>query len=395
VSLAAALEAAASALPGEADAIRPANGDAARLLTTLSAEGMARVAGWLLAHRPADVAELAEVWCEEPKGQAAFLGVDESELPKESRKLLRRLRHRLRSLGVAAPEPVATPTVARLAEVEEALGGGFVSGLDPMGARQVWWLESHPASGTRLFECAIDDARGVLAFEVYSPTRSDLRRFLKSLSASANVAVFPLETATAKALVLKAAERQATDRAAPRRWVEWRARLGPVEGSALPGALAAEALGVKVDREALDAAVKLVGDQRLGPWPPARAALAPLVERFRAALDSPLVVSGSTRREQVARQVEEAAQEMFAGDAAVLVAHRFRESAFCFWRRAEESEARACLAAARAFEEQPGSANPVARAFVEVWLRPLLSAASGEEPPAPSEEPEPSRLVRP
>jgi hypothetical protein len=402
VSLPDALEAAAGALPAEADAIRPANGDATRLLATLSAEGAARVASWLLAHRPADAEELAELWCEEPKGQAALLGVDEAGLPKQSRKLLRRLHHRLRSRGVATPAPAPAPTVARLPEVEEALSGGFVTTLDPMGTRQVWWLESHPASGTKLFECAIDDARGVLAFEVYTPTRSDLRRFLKSLSAGANAAVFPVDAATAKALVAKAAERQATDRSAPRRWVEWRGRLGPAGATALPGALASEALGALAsealgasqDRDALDAAAKLVSDGRVGPWPPARTALALIVERFRSALDSPLVVSGSTRREQVSRQVEEAAQEVFAGDAAALAAHRFRESAFCFWRRGEESEARACLAAAAAFEQRPGRENPVAHAFVELWLRPLLSAASGE-PPTPTPEPEPSLVVRP
>lgn len=395
MSLADALEAAAGALADEADAIRPANGDAARLLATLSDEGATRVAAWLVANRAADAEELAEVWAEEPKGQAALLAVDESGLPKEGRKLLRRLRHRLRSRGVATPEPPPPPTVARLPEVDEALSGGFASALDPMGARQVWWLEPQPGGGTRLFECAIDDARGVLAFEVYSPTRSDLRRFLKRLSDSENRAVFPLDTATAKALVLKAAERQAADRSAPRRWVEWRARLGPAAATALPGALAEEALGAGGDRAALVAAAKLVGDGRVGPWPPLRAAMTPIVERFRTALDSPLVVSGATRRDQVARQVAEAAGEIFSGDAAAVAAQRFREAAFCFWRRGEEAEARACLAAARAFAEQPGAENPVAHAFVELWLKPLLAAAAGEGGTAQPEPAGSELLVRP
>jgi hypothetical protein len=394
VSLADALEAAAGALPGEADAIRPANGDAVRLLATLSAEGAARVAAWLVANRAADAEELAEIWCEEDKGQAALLAVDESGLPKEGRKLLRRLRHRLRSRGVATPEPAPAATVARLPEVEEALSGGFASALDPMGARQIWWLDAQPGGGTRLFECAIDDARGVLAFEVYSPTRSDLRRFLKRLAEGANQVVFPLDAATAKALVLKAAERQATDRSAPRRWVEWRARLGPAGATPLPGAQVEQALGAGPERGALDAAAGLVSDGRVGPWPPLRAAMAPIVERFRTALDSPLVVSGATRREQVARQVEEAAGEIFAGDAGALAAHRFREAAYCFWRRGEEAEARACLAAARAFAERPGQENPVARAFVELWLKPLLAAAAGEGPAKP-EPPASELLVRP
>jgi hypothetical protein len=391
VSLADALEAAAGALASEADAIRPANGDPTRLLAALTAEGAARVAGWLLAHRPADADELAEVWCEDPRGQAALLAVGEDALPKEGRKLLRRLRHRLRSRGLATPEPAPAPTVARLPDVDDALAGAYATALDPMGARQLWWIESSPGGGTRLFECAIDDAHGVLAFEVYSPSRSDLRRFLKGLEGALNRSVFAVEAESAKALVLRAAERQATDRSVPRRFVEWRARLGALEEARLPGALASEALGAGgAERDALAAAARLVAEGRVGPWPPPRAALTPIVERFRTALESPLVVSGATRREQLTGQLDSAAEDAFAGDAARVAAHRLRESAFAFWRRGEESEARACLAAARAFAELPAAQNPVARAFAEVWFRPLL----GAEPPAAA-DPEAPLLVRP
>ncbi len=396
MSLADALEAAAGALPAEADAIRPANGDAARLLATLSSEGALRVAAWLIAERSADAEELAQVWCEEPAGQAALLAVDEAALPKEGRKLLRRLRHRLRTRGVATPEPAPAPTVARLPGLSEELTGAFVTGFDPMGARQVWWLEPQPGGGTRLFECVIDDARGVLAFEVYSPTRSDLRRFLKNLAANSGFPAYAIEVATAKALVLRAAQRQAGERSAPKRWVEWRGRLGATDTARLPGALAQEALGSSVAREALDAAAQLVATERIGPWPPLRAVLTPVVERLESALESPLVVSAATRREQVARLVEEAAGEIFSGAAAAVASHRFREAAFGFWRSADEEAARACLTAAAAFEREPTGDNPVARAFVELWLRPLLSAGD-ETTPAPSAEeaPEGSLLVRP
>jgi hypothetical protein len=394
VSLADALEAAAGALPGEADAIRPANGDAARLLAVLPADGAERVAAWLLAERPNDAEELAEVWCEDPKGQAALLAVEEGALPKPGRKLLRRLRHRLRSRGVATPEPTPAPTVAKLPHVEEALSGAFVTALDPLGARQLWWVESAGPGETRLFECTVDDARGVLAFDVYHPTRGELRRFLRRLAEHEGRSLFAVEPATALALALAAAERLAADRSVPRGWIEWRARLAAARASALPGRLAAEALGAEPEGDSLAAAAKLVSEGRLGPWPPAPAVVTPVVERFRTALDSPLVVSGATRREQVGRLVEEAAAEVFGDDARAVAAHRFRESAWCFWRRGEESEARACVAAARAFEERPAAENPVARAFVELWLRPLL--ATGEPPAAAAAAAsEPSLLVRP
>ena len=64
MSLSEALEAAASALAGDADAIRPANGDPVRLLSFLDPDAAARVLGWLLAHRPGEGTELADAWGE-------------------------------------------------------------------------------------------------------------------------------------------------------------------------------------------------------------------------------------------------------------------------------------------------------------------------------------------
>jgi hypothetical protein len=397
VSLPEALEAAAGALAAHADAIRPANGDPARLLASLDSAGAAQVLAWLLAERPADAEELAEAWCEAEAGVPVLLAIDEAALPKEGKKRLRRIRHRLRSRGVATPEPPPAPTVARLPELGDELSGAYVTAFDPMGARQVWWLEPHPSGGARLFEAALDDARGVVAFEVYSATRSDVRRFLRRLAENEAFPAFAVEPDTAKALVLRASERQAGEGPAPKRWVEWRGRLAAAAGARLPGDLAAEALaGGPGDASAdLDAAARLVAEGRVGPWPPLRETMLPVVERFRTALDSPIVVSGAAKREQVARLLDEAASEVFAADAGAVAAHRFRESAFAFWRRGDEAAARACLAAAAAFTSRPPAENPVARAFLELWLRPLLGAAAGEAPGAPAQEAEPSLLVRP
>ena len=69
MSLPEALEAAADALRGDADAIRPANGDPVRLLSSLDPDAAARVLGWVLVHRPEDGAELADAWGSEASGR--------------------------------------------------------------------------------------------------------------------------------------------------------------------------------------------------------------------------------------------------------------------------------------------------------------------------------------
>ena len=60
------------------------------------------------------------------------------------------------------------------------------------------------------------------------------------------------------------------------------------------------------------------------------------------------------------------------------VAGVLRETAFVSWKREQEEEARACLAAAAAFEASGGD-HPVAVAMVEVMLTPLLAELERED----------------
>ena len=123
MSLAQRLEEAASALPAEADAIRPANGDPFVLLDALDAEGAARVLAWLLAHAPDEGEELADAWLHEPPAAEILGCIDAKALPKAGRKVVRRLLHRAKSAGleVASAAPKAEARVGRLAKIEETI----------------------------------------------------------------------------------------------------------------------------------------------------------------------------------------------------------------------------------------------------------------------------------
>jgi hypothetical protein len=182
-----------------------------------------------------------------------------------------------------------------------------------------------------------------------------------------------------RAVVARAAARQPQDRPFPRGFAEWRARVAlAAPGARLPGEIAEAALGAAVQPEDLRAAVKLVQDGRLGPWPPPRERLVPLLERIRADLASPLVVSGATRAGRMEDRLSEALGEIYDADACAIAAHRCRESAFSFWRAGDEAAARACLAAAREFASAKPADNGVARALLDRVLRPALEALARE-----------------
>ena len=82
MSLADTLERAASALPDDADDIRPANGDPLQLLSLLGSAAQSRVLIWLLTNDPASGEELAVAWAEEPAGSKPLLELDGSAVSR-------------------------------------------------------------------------------------------------------------------------------------------------------------------------------------------------------------------------------------------------------------------------------------------------------------------------
>jgi hypothetical protein len=377
VSLAAALERAASALEAEADRIRPANGDPGRLRRELAPEAGGRVLGWLLSHEPAAGEELAQAWAEDPQGSAHLLAVPERDLPKAGRKALRRVLHQLRGRGVAVPEPAPPPLVATLPPLEDALEAALVSPLDPSGARMAYLVEANPGGGARIFEIIFDSGRGILECSVYTTGRSGARKFLREAQARSFPAL-PVPPDSLRRLLASAAEAQPADQAPPRAFSEWRTRLTrSPEGTAAPGDLAREALGG--EGGSLARALELVRERQAGPWPPPEAALRPVVQRLQELAEGRIVVSGAQRRERIDAILREALVAFYDAAASARMAGRFEETAFVYWKQGREEDARACLAAARSFGDTAGDENAVARALLEVALAPLLDRLREEE----------------
>lgn len=385
MSLPEALERAATALPDDADAIRPANGDPHQLLGELDPPAAVRVLGWLLAEEPAAAEELAAVWCEDERGRTALAAVDEGTLPKAGRKALRRVMHRLRSRGEAlAAAPASAPRVATLPGVADQLDLAFVSSLDPRGSRLVYLVESSPGGGARLFELLLDEDRGVADFDVYQAGRSKVRQFLKGLSQRSRMAVCPAEPRAARALVARIAAGQPADRPWPGPFGEWRARIvGDAAEAPTPGDQAAEALEVEILPALLHRAGELVRTGEVGPWPPARAELSRLAERVKEGAESGLVLSGAQRRERLLDLVAAEAESVYGGGFGAHTAARWRETAYVFWKTGKEDDARAALAAARAFAELPPAENTVALAMLEVALAPVMGEMLRAEAEAP------------
>ena len=374
VGLPEALERAATALPDDAADIRPANGDPTQLHRLLAPAAAARVLQWLLENEPGDGGQLAAAWAEDPDlDPAPLLQVDENSLPKVARKALRRAHHRLRSRGVEVGEKVAEKVVATLGRVEEDLAEAVITSLDPRGVCVAYLIEGNPSGGARIFEVMLDEARGVMGFEVYSAGRGKARKFLREITHRNHIPAVEVAPDAVRALIARVASRQPQSHPVPRAFSEWRSRVTSApEGTPTPGESARAALD-PVDPGLVDRAVELVREREVGPWPPEGPALQAAAEKIVEIEKSELIVAASARREQADQVVEETLAELFAECFAARCAERFDEMGYVLWKWEREDDARACLAAADSLRTAAPAEQPVARALVEAMLAPVLS----------------------
>jgi hypothetical protein len=388
VSLARALEGAASALAAHEDAIRPANGDPERLLVALAPEAATEVLAWLLEHHPADGEELALAWADLEAGAAPLRGLEERTLDKAGRKALRRAQHRLRSRGVEVGAAPVVAHVATLPKLEDEINAALVSPPDPSGAQLVVVVESSPSGGARIFQGAIDAERGILEFRVLQANRSQARRLLRDLDVNDALAATEAPRESIAVLLAKAAEAQPPDRALPQAYGEWRTRIARAPaGTVTPGALARAAIDATPTPSLLREVAESIAAGAYGPWPPAFDVLHALAQKVRDTEKSQILVNEQQRRAQVDAAIEGALDVRYAEPAGERTAARFEEFAYAAWKRGRGDEAQRCIAAARSFREQPARDNPVARALLDRALQPLLDALQREEASSP--------LVRP
>jgi hypothetical protein len=388
MSLADSLENAASSLPETADAIRPANGDPIQLLDSLDEAGAVRVLVWLLEHDLDSGEELALTWSEDDRGLAPLQTIDERSLPKPGRKILRKIKHRLRSGGVEleAKAPSA-PKVSRLPEISEELDGAYASLVDARGSYLIYLVERHPSSGARLFQIVLDELRGVVDFQVYSAGRSKLRRFLRELTAGRSGGAVPVEPDRARALIERIADGHPSDRSLPRNFSEWRRKLVADAAEGTPGAEAREKLGSGSGDDGVARVVTRLEAGVLGPWPPAAVLLGAVEEKLEARLGKIDELSGADRRDEIEAAFGEAAEALFTPVHALHTAQRFEENAYVLWKSEREDEAADCLAAATNFREGASADNPVARAMTRLSYAPLLERMTMTDEDAGDSEP--------
>ena len=386
MSLAESLERAATACPEDADAIRPANGDAARLFELLDASAKARVLGWLLENEPEAGKDLAEGWLQESDGSETLASLSAEGLPKAGRKILRGLIHRARSQGQAVEEPSNDRAhVGRLPEMDETISVGFLSPYDPRGGRLVYFVESNPAGGAQVFEALIDEERGIVDFQVYRAGRRQVKSFIRDVTHRGRFSAIETEAATVRALIGRAAARQEDGQPFPAAFKEWRGRLELDEsGLETPSDRVRAALASEATEVEISALCAEVEGGQIGPWPPQPAVLegliGPIRERYHGG------EGNAEDEEEMRTAVEEAITKGYGGPLSCVNAERMTETAYLFWKQGEEAHARACLASAEVLGTDAPELGAVCRECVRIVSEALVKDLMDQRAQAESDE---------
>lgn len=362
MSLAESLESAAEALPGDAEQIRPANGDPFQLLTILDSDAGRRILAWLLFHHPEDGEELASAWLEEEAGAALVVAVPQDDLPKEGRKALRRLVHQARSRGVViADSAEQAPHVGRLPDLDEKISKAYVSAYDPRGGRLVYIVESNPSGGARIFEALLDVERGIVDFQVYRAGRRQVGEFVRDLEKRPRFAAVEAAPESVRALIARRLAGQSAERSLPKAFSEWRGKLSLAdEATTTPGERVRVELADPGEALATPGLVEEVEQGSIGPWPPQPEVL----ERVALALREEFAPLGRDPSILEARVDEEVSSLYLAGETARANAERFEETAYLYLHDGKEGLARACLGTADELRSEGGERGPVLQALM-------------------------------
>ena len=270
VSLAAALERAAEALPSEADAIRPANGDPVRLLAGLVA-GERRARSRLAPRRRASMRPRS---CSAPGSRSRPVSRRSSRSTRAAcrsrrRSSLRRAQHFLKSQGVRIEAPDAG---ADRRAPPEGRGRARASPRSPRPIRSASaWRTS--SKGIRRAACgssrwASAKGRASRRSRCTPPVGARCAPSCASSRASAgSLRSRRRSPQCARSSVAPPPRSPPTGRC-PATWLEWHSRLDEVpEGAPTPGEFVRDGLGDPGEPLDLEPALAMVRDGRVGPWP--------------------------------------------------------------------------------------------------------------------------------
>jgi hypothetical protein len=304
--------------------------------------------------------------------------VDQVIDDKAVRKAARRELHRLRSVGVQAPEVTAqraaAPPAAAATDTHLAVSEAWATDIDPSGSRAVWLVAERPLGGVWFAAVLLNDQRGLQDLNLVDTTHKRFRREFEASQTGIGSWV-SLPGPYALGLLREAVDlTRERDGGLPTRYRALRDVFG--EAPAAPErALIYDTISpveVNFNPDWLEESPRLVTEPEVKGWHVGVSAdmRARALEVARTPAVG-LLVPGHTPEQQAVQLLAEAAEQALTPTVRRALRRRLEETAYIFAQTDRLPAARWAVAAAQGLEETPS--GPRLAAERHPFLRLLLA----------------------
>jgi hypothetical protein len=318
----------------------------------------------------------------EPAAAEVLALIDSVVADRGLRKAARRELHRLRSIGVQAPQlaqppaqaPATTPRSSEHVEVTEA----WATDIDPSGSRALWLLGERRLGGVWFAALLLNDTRGLQEMSLVDTTR---KRFLKDFEDSRRGAGtwVSLPGDYALRLVREGVDLAREGGGVPTRYHAFRDVFG--EADAAPErALVYETISpveVNFNPDWLEDSTRVLSEPEVAGWHvPVPVELRSRALEVARGSTAGLLVPGHTPEQNALQLLADAATQALTPTVRRALRRRLEETAYLFVSTDRLAAARRAVAAALALQDEhlPAERHPLLRLLLASGLARLTGA---------------------
>lgn len=280
---------------------------------------------------------------------AQFLTEIEASATGALRREVRRALFKLRQHGIEPPAIVPAPS--KVAAAESNIGS-LISPIDPSGARLVWIYKTRGQGGLSRLHGLTSEDEGLVGAQLTHISRRELREERQDIERRSSIKLVEADYRLADFMLCEAYRRTPEQR---------RGQVGnflALRAEILPGSPPAEYRHPIYDEFASTLAQEpspeLLKEPELAGWIISESELKPYLTEITEIRESPLVLNKYQQEERVNTVVARAVEQLFAGEAGILMRRRLEDTAYYLDRIGRKEPARwAASAAARIREGEP------------------------------------------